>query len=206
MQNNYFKHHYLLYNDYNLKFINNHPYHKPKFENIKFILSSNHLISQPKFIIPLQNVSISITTQLPKYIRAKNSVAAFKLKQHSIIGLSTTIRNYKAVNFFKNFFYYILPRFTQLGSGLYSKNNSLNFFLKSNNLIIGYKNVTFFNKIAGLSFDPLKENFKLDQVGGYIHIQLNNNISKRYKYYKPNKQVENIANKFIFSIYYLPIS
>jgi large subunit ribosomal protein L5 len=97
-------------NDYIVKIPKNNPYNVPKIESIKVILSNNNLVDHPKLIIPLINTSQSITGQRPSIIKAKKSVASFKLRKASPVGLITTVRGEKLENYLKVLNSYILPR------------------------------------------------------------------------------------------------
>lgn len=197
-------HNYNIINDYTIKFPYNHPYNKPNLDNIKFIVSNNNLITNPKYIIPLINTSVSITGQYPNLIKAKKSVASFKLRKNNPVGIITTLRNKKAFNFLDILKFYIIPRL--IPYLLINKN----FPIKTgnnNSLFIGFNNITLFTYLTPLSFDSVfegnKDTFELDKTGGYIQIK---NNYKLPKYYKNNKNLIKFSNKYFYSSLYFPVN
>lgn len=146
MYNDKFKHNYYAFNDFNIKFPNNHPYNKPQLKHIKFTLSNNFIIQNPKQLIPLINISQSITSQFPSLIKAKKSVASFKLRKNSPIGITTTLRGKNAQKFLNILNYYIFPRLS-----LNESTKKENYYtVNSNSLYLGYNNITIFSYLTPL--------------------------------------------------------
>jgi large subunit ribosomal protein L5 len=112
---------YNFINELTIKFPNNHPYNQSKLDSIKLNISNNKIATNPKLLIPIINTSISITGQYPTIITAKKSVASFKLRVDSPIGVQTTLRKHNALHFLTLLNYYYLPR---VSSEL--KNNKIN--------------------------------------------------------------------------------
>lgn len=68
---------------------------------------------QPNFdkILPqvIRDIS-AITGQKPKECRAKKSIAGFKLREGQVVGVVTTLRGQKMVDFFERLIRIVLPR------------------------------------------------------------------------------------------------
>ena len=101
---------YNIANDFLVKIPKNHPYNKPTLNSIKVTLSNNSVAQNPKLLIPLINLNLSLLGQYPQIIDAKKSVASFKLRKDSPVGLKTTLRGPRFESFLNLLNYYYLPR------------------------------------------------------------------------------------------------
>jgi len=137
------------------KFPTLHPYNCPKLDSIKFIVSSNSLPSNPKLYYLLSNMSQGITGQLPAIIKAKKSVASFKLRKNSPVAIFTTLRKHKALALLNNLTLFYLPLLVSLGGAklnLTSPNNkkvlkhSLQHSLK-HSYSFGFNNMSYLSYI-----------------------------------------------------------
>ena len=208
---------YHILNDYIAKVPFNNPYNKPVLKEIKVIISNNNVIQNPKLLIPLVNTSISITGQYPSIIKAKKSVASFKLRKGGAVGVLTTLRKQKSLNYLKLLNTYFLPRLitnqptlvnnklAQITQNEKDRNNSI--------LSLGFKNISIFSYLT-----PLEDSLQLSQnlnlinpsnlTGGYTQLSQN---------FKPNKKLLNLHNKeakanieqflhkFYYSLLYIPL-
>lgn len=151
---------YLNIHDLSTKLPINHPYNKANLDSIKFIIGSNNLISNQKQIYPLINISRSITGQAPVIVKAKRSVASFKLRKNNPIAISTTLRKNKANNFLNLLMLYFIPRIHTSLSNI-STNKSLSFGKSLQmsrtpykiSLYFGFNNITLFSYITPLASD-----------------------------------------------------
>lgn len=94
-----------------------------------------------------------ITGQKPKICKAKKSIAGFKLREGSIIGLSVTLRGKKMADFIDRIVNIVFPR-TRDFWGVDRKN-----FDKTGNLTIGIREM---NAFPELSYDVIKAGFGIE--------------------------------------------
>jgi len=100
---------YNIVNDFLVKIPKNHPYNKPSLNSIKVSISNNNVVQNSKLLIPLINLNLSFLGQYPKIIKAKKSVASFKVRKDSPVGLITTLRGKNAESFFNLLNSFFLP-------------------------------------------------------------------------------------------------
>ena len=100
---------YNIVNDFLVKIPKNHPYNKPSLNSVKVSLSNNNVVQNSKLLIPLINLNLSFLGQYPQIIKAKKSVASFKLRKDSPVGLITTLRGKNAESFFNLLNSFFLP-------------------------------------------------------------------------------------------------
>lgn len=105
---------YIHCHDLNTKFPTLHPYNRVRLNSIKFIVSSNSLPANPKLIYLLTNLSQSITGQVPAVIKAKKSVASFKLRKDSPVAIYTTLRKQKAQTLLNLLTVFYIPQLISL--------------------------------------------------------------------------------------------
>lgn len=179
---------YLNLHDLSTKLPVNHPYNKYKLDYLKFIIGSNNLVSNQKKIYPLINISRNITGQNPSVIKAKRSVASFKLRKNNPIAITTTLRKDKAKNFLNILSLYFLPRLvmraatlkgllpTPLQGGLadepkggFTVRQSPSFGGRDDNfsLSFGFNNITLFSYLTPLAsnYTQLISNLSLPNSG-----------------------------------------
>jgi hypothetical protein len=182
---------YNILNDYITKISFQHPYNQPKLSDIKFILSNNNVIINPKLMVPMINTSISITGQYPNIIKAKKSVAHFKLRKGGSTGLLTTLSGSKGLNYLKLLNLYLMPRLVtnqptliknKLAQLSYKFSSAVNFeeikkqqhpvlrikgsqkFSTTNSLLtIGFQNVNIFSFLTPLE-DSLQISHNLNLI------------------------------------------
>ncbi len=94
-----------------------------------------------------------ITGQKPRICKAKKSIAGFKLREGTPVGISVTLRGKKKEDFFDRFVNIVIPR-TRDFWGVERKK-----FDKNGNLTIGVKEM---NAFPELSHDILKTNFGIE--------------------------------------------
>ena len=94
-----------------------------------------------------------ITGQKPRICKAKKSIAGFKLREGTPVGISVTLRGKKKEDFFDRFVNIVMPR-TRDFWGVERKK-----FDKAGNLTLGVKEM---NAFPELSFDILKPNFGIE--------------------------------------------
>ena len=85
----------LFSRDFLLKVNARNSFEIPKFSHISINLTSRYIVAEKKHILfPLVGLSL-LSGQHPKVLRAKKSVASFKLKKNSILGCQLTLRKKK---------------------------------------------------------------------------------------------------------------
>lgn len=94
-----------------------------------------------------------ITGQKPRICKAKKSIAGFKLREGTPVGISVTLRGKKKEDFFDRFVNIVMPR-TRDFWGVERKK-----FDKAGNLTLGVKEM---NAFPELSLDILKPNFGIE--------------------------------------------
>jgi len=94
-----------------------------------------------------------ITGQKPRICKAKKSIAGFKLREGSVVGLNVTLRGKKMADFMDKVINIVFPR-TRDFWGIERKN-----FDKNGNLTIGIREMTAFPE---LSYDIIKTNFGVE--------------------------------------------
>lgn len=196
---------YNILNDYIVKIPKNNPYNRPKIESIKIIISNNNLVDNAKLIIPLINTSLSITGQYPSIIKAQKSVASFKLRKGSPVGLITTVRGDKLENYLKVLNSYILPRIATTKT---YKNLAFT-TSKNSTLTLGINNLGWYTYIT-----PLEENL-LNSIkvningapynwGGYNQVLQSYVIPRQYKG-KLAGEISQKIHKYYLSTLYFPM-
>ncbi len=106
-----------------------------------------------KMIAEFSDKLARITGQKPKACKAKKSIAGFKLREGTIVGLNVTLRGKKMADFIDKLINITLPR-TRDFWGIERKN-----FDKAGNLTIGIREMTAFPE---LSLDIIKVNFGIE--------------------------------------------
>ena len=201
-----------IINDYIIKIPKNHPYNKPLLKDVKVIISNNNVAQNSKLLIPLINTSLSITGQYPSIINAKKSVASFKLRKDSPVGLITTLRGSKLENYLKLLNSYVLPRvvvaessaelkFSKLAQTT-SNNSTLTFCINSVG-VFSYitpleESLQAINNVAGFT----NSGGPMGQTGGYTQVSHSYTLPKQYK----NQNMLKNIHKFYFSYLYFPMS
>ena len=88
--------------DFLLKINVRNTFEIPNLSHISMNLTSRSLVAEKKHsLFPLVGLSL-LSGQQPKVLRAKKSVAAFKLKKNAIIGCQLTLRKEKMRSFLQN--------------------------------------------------------------------------------------------------------
>lgn len=208
----YLKMNYNVINDYLIKLPTNHPYNKPKLNQVRVIVSNNNLAQNSKLLVPLINTSLSITGQYPSLILANKSVASFKVRKGSPIGLLTTLTPNKGLgisqnkvgNFLKLLNIYYLPKVI---SQLNLKNLSFS-NLSQSSLTLGVPNINIFSYITPLSNEALpslNKNTLVSGTGGYIQMSQTFTLPKHMPVnLRDDKQVLEFMHKYFYSINYFP--
>ena len=204
-----------------------HPYNQPKLNDIKFIISNNNVILNPKLMVPMINTSISITGQYPHIIKAKKSVAHFKLRKGGSTGLLTTLSGSKGLNYLKLFNLYLMPRLvTNQPTLIKNKLAQLSFQFSTANpqkinsictpnslLTIGFQNVNIFSYLTPLE-DSLQTSHNLNLInpahttGGYTQISHTFKLNKKSAKINQGNSLglQKNLHKFFYSLLYLPLS
>ncbi len=196
--------HYYNIQDISTKFPTNHPYNQLKLDSLKFIVSSNQVVQNQKLLYPIINQSINITGQFPSLLKAKKSVASFRLRKNSPIGLVTTLRKQKANSFLNLLIYYVTPRLVNADS--YQKNSKgvIKYNISSskskggdgNVLSLGFNNINWFTNITPIAIESLLKE-KPNNIGGYIQIKSKYQLPYPYNL---NKELKHYSDKFYFSL------
>lgn len=120
----------------------------PKLKSIVLSMTTKDLISNKSLLTDLQKQLSTISGQKPMVTYAKKSIANFKLRENTPIGIKVTLRNQKMDNFFIKLISIILPR-TKDFKGLSKKS-----FDGSGNYNIGIKEQIAFPEI---DFDKINK-------------------------------------------------
>jgi large subunit ribosomal protein L5 len=123
----------------------------PKLEKIVLNMGLGDAIKNSKCIENSMNVMMLISGQRPVITKAKKSIASFKLRKGTQIGIKVTIRNNKMWDFLYRFINIALPRVRDF-RGIFSK------FDGNGNLSIGIKEQIIFPEI---DYD------KIDKIRGF---------------------------------------
>jgi hypothetical protein len=219
---------YNIINDYIVKIPKNHPYNKPLLKDVKVIISNNNVAQNSKLLIPLINTSLSVTGQYPLIVSAKKSVASFKLREGSPVGLITTLRGSKLENYLKLLNSYVLPRIvaaessirpcgaTETRSSVGAEQGGAKFSklaqTSSNNSILtfGINSVGVFSYITPLEESLQAINNVTGQVvtnsGGYTQVSHSYTLPKQYKKMSLEGNMLKNIHKFYFTSLYFPMS
>jgi len=96
--------------DFLLKINVRNTFEIPELSHISINLTSRSLVAEKKHsLFSLVGLSL-LSGQQPKVLRAKKSVAAFKLKKNAIIGCQLTLRKEKMRSFLQNLAVLVLPQ------------------------------------------------------------------------------------------------
>lgn len=193
---------YLHNHDLYTKFPTLHPYNSLKLNSVKFIVSSNSLPANSKLFYLLSNLSQSITGQVPAIIKAKKSVASFKLRKNSPMAIYTTLRKQRASTFLNllTLFYipqlislnpkyrFPCPQTTHFSRPLPPKGDSLHIY--SSLYSFGFNDISYFTHIHPLASQPTlstakstagsnkkgslsnNSSFGFKQIGGYVQFNI----------------------------------
>ena len=93
--NNYFP------EDNLIKFPLINPYNKTKLNSITIEFNYNEVVKEKLVLLPVFKTLMLLTGQKPKVIKAKKSIAAFKIRKNMEIGAIVTIRNFLKLNLIK---------------------------------------------------------------------------------------------------------
>jgi len=144
--------------DFLLKINVRNTFEIPKLSHISMNLTSRSLVAEKKHsLFPLVGLSL-LSGQQPKVLRAKKSVAAFKLKKNAIIGCQLTLRKEKMRSFLQNLAVLVLP---QMKKDPIFSNRTL---AETSVLQLGFTEFLF--------FPELEKNFELFETMQGCSIQL----------------------------------
>jgi ribosomal protein L5 len=193
---------YNIINDYLIKVPSNNPYNKPNLSDAKVVISNNSMLNNTKLLLPLINTSMSVTGQYPLVLNAKKSVASFKLRKGSPVGLLTTLRGARLINYLNLLNIYYLPTALTIEGSLGKKGGNC----EGSTYSFGMSNVSIFSFVA-----PLEESLQVSHninklmptnlTGGNTQLTLNYTMPKGYA-----KGVKKFIHKYFWSTLYLPIT
>lgn len=113
----------------------------PRLQKIVFNTSSREFLQDKKNIERYADELVTITGQKPKIVKAKVSVATFKLREGDDIGLVATLRGDRMYDFFEKLVKIVLPRVKDF-SGV-----SRDSFDGKGNMTMGFHEQTVFPEI-----------------------------------------------------------
>jgi large subunit ribosomal protein L5 len=113
-------------------------YKIPTLKNIVLNLNNN----ETKYILSSITAIELITNQKPVFYTAKKSIAAFKLRQGSLIGCKVSLRKKYMFDFLELLIFLVLPKIPNFG-GFYNSN-----LVNNSILSIGLSDLTFFIQIS----------------------------------------------------------
>jgi ribosomal protein L5 len=86
------------------------PYNKVKLESVVIQFCYNDVIKDKLALLPVYKTLMLLSGQKPKVLKAKDSIAAFKVRKNMEIGALVTLRGPAKLNFL-NLFFCNLPKF-----------------------------------------------------------------------------------------------
>lgn len=104
-------------------------------------LNVTDVVNDSKNILPAITALELITFQKPKFYYSRKSIAAFKLRKHTIIGSKITLQNDNLFNFLDILVFIVLPKLNNFKGFAFIKPNA------SNNISIGLTDLTIFPQI-----------------------------------------------------------
>lgn len=126
-----------------------------KFSKIHLNFNSKYIVFEKKQVITPFLALKMITGQTPKLIRAKKSIASFKLKARNLIGCYVTLRSVRMLNFIQYLTQIVFPQwkeFQYVKPVAYHQKTLINIGLE--NLLLFpqvEKNVELFEHLSGCS-------------------------------------------------------
>ena len=100
----------LFCRDFLLKVNARNSFEIPQLSHISINLTSRYIVAEKKHsLFPMVSLSL-LSGQHPKLLRAKKSVAGFKLKKNSILGCKLTLRRVKMTSFLDTLALVVLPQ------------------------------------------------------------------------------------------------
>jgi len=122
----------------------------PRLEKIVINQSMKEFLQDKKNIEKAKEEMALIAGQNPKVVKARISVATFKLRQGDVIGLKTTLRGKRMYDFFEKLVKIVLPRVKDF-SGLSPKA-----FDGRGNMSLGFNEQTVFSEIDPGKVDKVR--------------------------------------------------
>lgn len=122
----------------------------PKLQKIVLNTSNKEFLADKKNIEKYADELVTITGQKPKIVKAKISVATFKLREGDNIGLVVTLRGDRMYDFFEKLVKIVLPRVKDFG-GI-----NRDAFDGHGNMTIGFSEQTVFPEIDPGKVDRIR--------------------------------------------------
>lgn len=122
----------------------------PKLQKIVLNTSNREFLVDKKNIEKYADELVTITGQKPKIVKAKISVASFKLREGDNIGLVVTLRGDRMYDFFEKLVKIVLPRVKDFG-GI-----NRDAFDGHGNMTIGFSEQTVFPEIDPGKVDRIR--------------------------------------------------
>jgi large subunit ribosomal protein L5 len=107
-----------------------------QFDKMTVQYTSKYVLAEKKNILPAVLALELFTGQKPRLTRAKKSVAAFKLKEDTLLGCTVTLRQQPMRTFLGRFVHVLLPRFKRFEAVVPSHTQ--------NHVHLGVKQLLFF--------------------------------------------------------------
>ena len=169
----------LFSRDFLLKVNARNSFEIPKFSHISINLTSRYIVTEKKNILfPLVGLSL-LSGQHPKVLRAKKSVASFKLKKNSILGCQLTLRKKKMKSLLNTLAFVVLPQMKR--ERIFSDRT------------LSEPRVLHLGLTEFLSFPGLEKNFELFETLRGCSIQFHTNTKTEFE------------KKLLFASYNLPV-
>jgi large subunit ribosomal protein L5 len=124
----------------------------PKIEKVVVNVGVGRITKDDKAIAKIEKDLATLTGQKPSQRKAKKSIASFKLREGSVVGLTTTLRGKRMYDFMDRFISVALPMSKDF-RGIDPKN-----FDKMGNLNIGIKENNIFPEVT---YETLKDIFSM---------------------------------------------
>ena len=151
----------LFCRDFLLKVNPRNSFEIPKLSCVSINLTNRYIVAEKKHSLFAIIGLALLSGQQPKVLRAKKSVAAFKLKENSILGCQLTLRKAKMEYFLEAITFLVFPQLKR--TGIFSERA----LSSSSSLQLGFTEF--------LAFPELEKNFELFETLQGCSLQLHTN-------------------------------
>jgi large subunit ribosomal protein L5 len=137
----------------------------PKIRKIAVNNSSRYIIKDKKYLLPSLLALEFLTSQKAKQVKAKKSIASFKIREKQILGAVITLRNNNLFYFLEKIIKAIIPQFREYNGFIFSS------FDSKGNLTIGIQNP--------LIFPELQNFFEFFEILSGLDVTLSTNLKNK---------------------------
>jgi len=109
----------------------------PKIEKVVLNVGIGKIVKEEKMVEKIRNDIAKITGQIPAFRKAKKSIAGFKLREGTNVGLIATLRGKRMYDFIERLIFVALPRsrdFRGISAESLDNSGNLNIGIKEQNI------------------------------------------------------------------------